>query len=184
MGFAVSRYLCNMTTATLTKTVITPVHPVTPEAQPSISFDTRLELAHVALNVLLDVPDDTQAAVQAALKEADGLAVACVLKQRETSTQRPGLFQSNPILKAAGDVIRARGWVRGLYDSSTGVCAMGAIRTVTRGDAWGANPEPAGEREAINVLLERIAAAFGPGLSVPGWNDRQEDAEGVLQLLW
>lgn len=177
-----------MTTVTHTETVAA-IAATTPSREtfaglPPITFEMRLELSHAALNVLLDVPEDTQAALSAALKEADGLAVAGILKEREAATQRPELFQSNPILKAAGDLIRARGWVKGEFDRGRAMCAMGAIRTATRGDDWFYRPEPAGEREAVNVLLDRIANEFGPGLSVPGWNDRQEDAEGVLRLLF
>lgn len=185
-----SRYSCNMTTASHTETVAaiaatTPSHETFADLPP-ISFEMRLELSHAAMNVLLDIPEDTQEAVASALKEADGLAVAGVLAERQRAVQqRPDLFQSNPILKAAGDLIRVRGWTRGAYDDARGqLCAMGAIRVATRGEAWEYHPEPAGERDAINVLLDRIADEFGPGLSVPGWNDRQEDAEGVLKLLW
>lgn len=184
-----SRYSCNMTTASHTETVAAIAAEPTPSREtfadlPPISFELRLELSHAAMAVLLHIPEDTQAALSGALKEADGLAVAGVLAERQRATQRPELFRSNPILKAAGDIIRARGWTTGVYDSSTGVCAMGAIRIATRGDAWEYHPEPAGEREAIMLLLDRIADEFGPGLSVPGWNDRQEDAEGVLRLLF
>lgn len=185
-----SRYSCNMTTASHTETVAA-IAAATPSREtfadlPPISFELRLELSHAAMAVLLDVPEDTQAALSAALKEADGLAVAGALAERQRAAQqRPELFQSQPILKAAGDLIRARGWTKGAYDDARGqLCAMGAIRVATRGEAWEYHPEPAGERDAINVLLERIADAFGPGLSVPGWNDRQEDAEDVLKLLF
>lgn len=185
-----SRYSCNMTTASHTETVAA-IAATTPSREtfrdlPPISFETRLELSHAAMAVLLGVPEDTQAALSAALKEADGLAVAGALAERQRAAQqRPELFQSNPILKAAGDLIRVRGWTKGAYDDARGqLCAMGAIRVATRGEAWEYHPEPAGERDAINILLDRIADAFGPGLSVPGWNDRQEDAEDVLKLLF
>lgn len=181
MGFVVFLYSGCMTTATHTPAVTAPA-PAT--ELPPVSFETRLELAHAAMAVLLDVPEDTQAAVSEALKEADGLAVAGILKQRENATQRPELFRSNPILKAAGDLIRARGWTRGQFDEGSALCAMGAIRTATRGDEWFYRPEPMGEREAVNLLLARIADEFGPGLSVPGWNDRQSDVGDVLRLLF
>ncbi|ALY07251.1 hypothetical protein SEA_MAIH_1 [Streptomyces phage Maih] len=188
MAFVMFRYRCNMTTVTHVETVAaiaaTPPSRETFAELPPISFELRLELSHAAMAVLLDVPEDTQAALSDALKEADALAVAGVLATRQNAVQRPELFQSQPILKAAGDLIRSRGWVKGEFDRGRALCAMGAIRTVTRGDQWFYRPEPAGEREAVNVLLERIAHEFGPGLSVPGWNDRQEDVQDVLRLLF
>lgn len=186
-----SRYGCNMTTATEHEAAVAAIAATTPSREtfrdlPPVTFEMRLELSHAAMAVLLDIPEDTQAALSAALKEADGLAVAGVLAERQRAAQqRPELFQSQPILKAAGDLIRARGWTKGAYDNARGqLCAIGAIRVATRGEAWEYHPEPAGERDAINVLLDRIADAFGPGLSVPGWNDRQNSAEDVLKLLW
>jgi hypothetical protein len=178
-----SGYSCNMDTATFAPTVTSPVRTEPPAV---IDFDTRMSLVGIAMDVLLEVPEGTQAALSAALKEADGLAVAGALAERQRAAQqRPELFQSQPILKAAGDLIRARGWTKGAYDDARGrLCAIGAIRVATRGEAWEYHPEPAGERDAINVLLERIADAFGPGLSVPGWNDRQTSAEDVLKLLF
>lgn len=190
MGFVVFLYRGRMTTATEHTETVAAIAASKPNREtfadlPPVSFELRLEMSHAAMAVLLGIPEDTQAALSEALKEADALAVTGALAERQRAAQqRPELFQSNPILKAAGDIIRARGWIKGAYDSSTGVCAMGAIRIVTRGDAWEYHPEPAGEREAIALLLDRIADAFGPGLSVPGWNDRQEDAEGVLRLLF
>ena len=151
---------------------------------PPVSFEMKLELSHAAMDVLLDVPEDTQDALAGALKEADGLAVAGILSERQRAVRQPGLFQPNPILKAAGDLIRARGWTTHAFESGRAMCAMGAIRTATRGDDWFYQPEPAGERDAVRVLLDRIAAEFGPGLSVPGWNDRQDSPEGVLRLLY
>lgn len=182
VAFVVFLYSGCMTTATRTQAVATPVQSKTPT---TIDFDTRLTLAGIAMDVLLDIPEDTQQAVQDALKEADNLAVAGILAEQQRAAQQPELFQSQPILKAAGDLIRARGWTTGAYDDARGqLCAMGAIRVATRGEAWEYHPEPVGEREAIGVLLDRIAAEFGPGLSVPGWNDRQDSVEGVLSLLF
>ncbi|AKA61668.1 hypothetical protein SEA_YDN12_1 [Streptomyces phage YDN12] len=188
MAFVVFRYCCNMTTVTHEDTVAaiaaTPPDRETFADLPPVSFELRLELAHAAMAVLLGVPEDTQAALSAALKEADGLAVAGILRERERTAQQPGTFQPNPILKAAGDLIRSRGWTQGQFDEGRSLCAMGAIRVATRGDEWFYRPEPAGEREAITVLLARIADEFGHGLSVPGWNDRQEDVQDVLRLLY
>jgi len=189
VGFVTLGYSCNMTTATHTETVAAIAaapRPDTFQSLPPISFEMRLELSHAAMAVLLDIPEDTQTALSAALKEADGLAVAGVLaEQQRAAQQRPELFQSQPILKAAGDLIRARGWTKGAYDDARGqLCAIGAIRVTTRGEAWEYHPEPAGERDAVNVLLDRIADEFGPGLSVPGWNDRQDNVNDVLRLLY
>lgn len=185
MVFFMFRYSCNMTTAAITTTAVPTVTAPVPATTPTaIDFDTRLALAGIKMDVLLDVGEDTQAAVSEALKEADSLAVAGDLKLRETAAQKPQRFRSQPILKAAGDLIRARGWTTGQFQTGTALCALGAIRTATRGNDWSNQPEPAGEYGAINVLLERIADEFGPGLSVPGWNDRQTSDEGVLRLLW
>jgi len=187
VAFVVLRYSCNMTTATHEETVAAIAATTPPEtfqALPPITFEMRLELSHAAMNVLLDIPEDTQAALSGALKEADGLAVAGILGEHERAAQQPEAYRPNPILKAAGDLIRARGWTTGAFDNGTAMCAMGAIRTATRGDNWWYQPVPAGEQEAVLVLLDRIAHEFGPGLSVPGWNDRQHDAEDVLRLLF
>lgn len=189
MGFVTLGYSCNMTTATHTETVAA-IAAATPSREtfadlPPVSFEMRLELSHAAMAVLLDIPEDTQTALSAALKEADGLTVAGALaEQQRAAQQRPELFQSQPILKAAGDLIRARGWTTGAFDNGTAMCAMGAIRTATRGDNWWYQPVPAGEQEAVLVLLDRIADEFGPGLSVPGWNDRQDNVNDVLRLLY
>lgn len=187
MGFVVLGYSCNMTTATHEETVAAIAAAPPPETfqdLPPVSFEMRLELSQAAMDALLDIPEDTQAAVSGALKEADGLAVAGILAERQRAVQQPELFQSNPILKAAGNLIRARGWIKGEFDNSHGLCVMGAIRTATRGENWWYQPEPTGEREAVGVLLDRIAAEFGPGLSVPGWNDRQDGVQDVLRLLY
>lgn len=177
-----------MTTATHEETVaaIAAAPPArdTFAALPPLSFELRLELSQTAMDVLLDIPEDTQTAVSEALKEADRLAVTGILKERERAAQQPEAFRPNAILKAAGDLIRARGWTQEAFEDEGALCAIGAIRTATRGDEWFYRPEPAGEREAVNVLLDRIAAEFGPGLSVPGWNDRQDSAQDVLRLLY
>ena len=189
MGFVVFLYRGRMTTATEHTETVAAIAASKPNREtfadlPPVSFELRLEMSHAAMAVLLGIPEDTQAALSEALKEADALAVTGALAERQRAAQRPDLFQSNPILKAAGDIIRARGWIKGEFEHDRAVCAMGAIRTATRGENWWYQPEPAGEREAINVLLARIADEFGPGLSVPGWNDRQDNAEGVLRLLF
>lgn len=158
--------------------------PDTFQALPPVTTEMRLELSHAAMNVLLGVPEDNRTALAAALKEADELATAALLAARERAEQKPELFRSSPILKAAGELIRERGWTKGEFDHGRAVCAMGAIRTVTRGENWWYRPEPAGEREAVQLLLDRIADEFGPGLSVPGWNDRQTDVQDVLRLLF
>lgn len=181
VAFVVFLYSGCMTTATRTQTVATPVQSKTPT---TIDFDTRLTLAGIAMDVLLDIPEDTQQNVQDALKEADNLAVAGILTEQQRASQQPELFRSQPILKAAGDLIRVRGWTTDAFENGRALCALGAIRTVTRGDNWFYQPVPADECAAIKVLLDRIAAEFGPGLSVPGWNDRQDSAEGVLSLLF
>lgn len=181
-------YSCNMTTATHEETVAaiaaTPTSRETFADLPPVTFEMRMELTHAAMDALLNVPESTQAAVSGALKEADGLAVAGILAERQRAAQQPRLFQPHPILKAAGDLIRTRGWTTEAFENGRALCAMGAIRVATRGDHWFYQPEPAGEREAINALLGRIAFEFGPGLSVPGWNDRQDSPEGVLRLLY
>lgn len=184
------QYSCNMTTIKNHTETVAAIAAATPSREtfadlPPITIELRMELSHAAMNVLLGIPEDTQEAVASALKEADGLAVAGTLAERQWAVQRPELFQSNPILKAAGDLIRARGWTKGAYEGARGeLCAIGAIRVATRGDAWGFEDGLDAEVSAVQVLLDRIADAFGPGLSVPGWNDRQTSAEGVLKLLF
>lgn len=170
-------YRCNMTTATIHHT-----STAAPAAPPPVDMDTRLTLAHAAMAVLLDVPAETHAALSGALKEADGLAVAGILRERQKPVQpheRP-----NETLRRAGDLIRRRGWTRGAYSTGTGICAMAAIREVLYGPTWSYLPADDRENDARDVLLARIAAEFGPGLSIPGWNDGQSSAGDVLRLLW
>jgi len=170
-------YSCNMITATLN-----PTFTAAPAAPPSVDIDTRLTLAHAAMAVLLDVPAETHAALSGALKEADGLAVAGILSERQRAVQQHEL--PNETLRRAGDLIRQRGWTRAAYSTGSGICAMAAIREVLYGPTWSYLPADDRENEPRGVLLARIAAEFGPGLSIPGWNDRQIGAADVLKLLW
>lgn len=102
-------------------------------------------------------------------------------------------FRSNVVLRLAGDVIRKRGWTQGTYEGLEGaVCAMGAIRLVTRGDDWLYRPvavvesggTPVNETEAVAELVARIEADTRCKLSVPSWNDSRTSVDDVLRLLY
>lgn len=141
----------------------------------AVDFDTRLELASVGMDVLLsnitDRPDETAPLVVAVIDEAAELLEA------ETAAQPA--FAPNAVLKAAGDVIRVRGWAQGvLMDHQGCVCALGAIRAAA-GNVLGAF-------EAEEELLRRIhATPEWKNLGISSWNDRLDRTEDqVLSFMY
>lgn len=155
--------------------------PVTGPRSADIDFDTRLALASVGADVLLSQhgTEEAHAAVTAAVAEASGYGTAAPLLGALAADQSPETFESHPVLKRAGDLIRARGWCQGDFQAANGaLCALGAIRRASGGDART-------EAEAVDVLLERIASVVGHNaFSVPGWNDQiDRTRDDVLRLL-
>lgn len=144
----------------------------------AIDFDTRLTLAGAGMDAVLAhnhgvTLDEAHRAVQESLFDPSGLP--------DVEPQ----FQPHPVLKAAGDVIRARGWIKDSYGHATGpVCAMAAIRTVLYGDGWFHVSTDSREEGPVEELLNRIAVEFGEPWSIPNWNDRQVDVKDVLRLLY
>lgn len=150
----------------------------------TVDFDTRLMLAAIGIDVILERTGgqalaDAHAAVTAAVADADRYAAEAAALGALKAAQRPGVFRSHPILKAAGDLIRARGWHQGSWNDERGaVCALAAIRLATAGDAGR-------EADAVAVLLERIQDELGHGAySVPGWNDSRRSVADVMRLLF
>jgi hypothetical protein len=146
---------------------------------PAVDFDTRLTLASAGMDAIL--------AHNHGVTLAD--AHAAVLAAREAPElldPEPQPFTPHPVLKAAGDVIRARGWIKNSYGGLTGpVCAMAAIRTVLYGDNWSDLATNDGEVGPVDELLDRIAAEVGHrDWSVPMWNDAQSHELAVLKLLY
>lgn len=156
-----------------------------PEATaPAVDFDTRLMITRIGMDVLLahvggQALADAHAAVTAAVAEADRYGAEAVALAAWKATQRPGLFQSHHILKAAGDLIRNRGWNQGSWTNDKGaVCALAAIRLAARGNG-------SAEADAVAVLLGRIQDDLGQTAhSVSGWNDSRRSVGEVLHLLF
>jgi hypothetical protein len=150
---------------------------VKPQTAPAdVDLDTRLTLAAAGMDAIIEhkyptVISESQEAMYAAVREA--------------RTTLP-VFESHPILKAAGDLIRSHGWQQGTYGSrSLGYCAIGAIRTVTYGPDWGVNDRDGRDQDAIEELLNRIASDTGTPQTVPNWNDHKgRTREDVLRLLY
>lgn len=155
-------------------------------AAPAVDFDTRLMITSIGMDVLLahvggKALADAHAAVTAAKAEAERYGAEAVTLAAWKATQRPGLFQSHHILKAAGDLIRARGWHQGSWTDGKGaVCALAAIRLASGGNG-------SAEADAVSVLLGRIRDDLGQaaaGHSIPGWNDSRRSVGEVLHLLF
>lgn len=138
----------------------------------AIDFETRLMLADAGMQAKLAhnhgiALAEAQAAVQMALFEVDALPAV------------DHRFTPHPVLKAAGDLIRERGWAKGKYVAPGGaVCASYAVTEATRG-----LPDDRA-CEARDELLNRIAAEFGEALSIPMWNDSRANVDDVLRLMY
>lgn len=143
------------------------------DRSPVLDFNTRLELAAVGLDVLLEkhTADANAAAVQA-VAEAEALLTAPA--PEKLMAPRP----SNYVLTQAAEVIRQRGWLKGnMYNEQGNVCALQAIHIA----AGGYGPA---EREAKKVLLNRIESELGQPWSIPGWNDSRGSEDEVFRLLY
>lgn len=147
----------------------------------TIDLATRLELASIAMDVLLDITGGralalAHDAVARAMAEADRYSTGA----RALQAVAPSTFTSHRILRQAGNVIRARGWHQGgLYGPDGAVCALEAIR-IASGCQKGA------EDAAVSVLIDRIRHETGRmNQTVPYWNDdtRRTRAD-ILRLLW
>ena len=139
-----------------------------------IDFDTRITMALAGMDAILSHKHGGAVAeAHAAVTEIQD-EILITLPEPEAP-----VFQPHPILKAAGDVIRDRGWHQGGFESECGpqVCALGAIKLVTPGDFRA-------ELEAETELLNRIAADTGEELSVPLWNDSRGSVADIVKLLY
>lgn len=122
----------------------------------------------------------------AALNEAH-TAVREAVAAGGTHTPEPATFEPHPVLAAAGNLIRTRGWLKNsFYDQPGGaVCALAAIRETVYGRNWLHLMGDGSEMDAVCELLDRIAHHYGNrNLSVPSWNDRQDNVDAVLRLLY
>ena len=158
------------------------VSPVQAAARPpnpypsTADIDTRIVLAGVFMDVVLDQPAVREARQEAAdaIATAAGYAVAGVV-----SAGRQVAVQPHPVLRRAGDIIRTRGWARHVFTDREGaVCALQAVRLAAAGNG------PA-LVDAVTVLLDRIAGEFADGVSsVSGWNDQPGRTQAdILRLL-
>lgn len=153
---------------------------VTETGAAAIDIDTRLTMAAAGMDAILGHKHGeilTEASEQlAAVKEAAA---------EQSAADNPSRGH-NKILKAAGDLIRVRGWTKGTYVNESGaLCTLGAIRTAARGVGWFGKPHTDEELRAMGELLRRISAEFGPDhLSIPRWNDGARDVNEVLKLLY
>lgn len=159
---------------------------VTAPAEPD--FEMRLAFAEATVAALMahkygEALDGAHEAAEA----AQG-ALSATPDPAEGTPQDGKPFRSNTVLRLAGDLIRKRGWVQGEYEHGTALCAMGAIRTVTRGDGWYQRPltdgTPVNEIEAVSELLRRITVDTGSKIMIPRWNDSRGDVDDVLRLLY
>lgn len=144
-----------------------------------VDLDTRLAMASAGMDALLKFKHG------AALVGAQA-AVRRIESEAELLGLDPTGFRPNRTLKAAGDLIRKRGWTKGVYSSGDGaLCAMGAIREAVYGPRWMQQElgYPA-ERSAVEELLNRIAIEVGNCYSVPKWNDTRANQDEVLRLLY
>lgn len=149
--------------------------PATHTTLPPVSFDTRLELASIGMDVVLSGCDGVQEAHQQAADataEADRYSAAPETHEAVTQPLSP---EAERVLKYAATIIRVRGWTRGEWVSDCGaVCAMTAVRIAAGGDSKVFN-------EAEDELLRRTGSGFG---SVMVWNDRGgRTRDEVLRLL-
>ena len=147
-----------------------------------VDIDTRMTMALAGINAIIDHKHGD--AVAEANREAEAAVEAAELLEPE-----PPQFKPHPILKAAGDVIRAKGWHQGDYRSeATGaVCALGAIIDAVYGGDSRISRDLTGstwEDGAIRELLNRIAAETGDPHSVSSWNDSRSSVDEVVRLLY
>ena len=146
-----------------------------------VDLDTRMTMVLAGINAILSHKHgDAVAEANAAVAEANA-AVAEIQDEILITLPEPEapVFQPHPILKAAGDVIRDRGWHQGAFEAECGpqVCALGAIKLVTPGDFRA-------QLDAQRELLNRIAADTGQESSVPIWNDSRDSVDEVIRLLY
>lgn len=150
-------------------------HTTDSGAGAALDFDTRL----MGISLTVDVAMNLTAGP--ALKAAQ----TAVQRAREQGMFEPREYKPNPILKAAADLIRERGWARGEYEVNGRLCALGAIRTVTRGENWFCVlPVSDEEHDAMRELMYRVSREFGPATGIPKWNDSRSDVGEVLRLLY
>lgn len=167
-----------MTTATKTQTL-----PDVPADSKALSFDERLALAGIRITTTIDHKHGD------AIREAhESMSAAACLEAEELLAPEPVTFEPNQVLAAARRIIEARGWTKGAYDQPNGaVCAINAIRLVTRGDGWYYRPTPYNTEPEVTAMAEltnRIAADTGKTLTIPAWNDSRADKSEVLRLLY
>lgn len=80
-------------------------------------------------------------------------------------------------LEAAAELLETKGWTRGLYWDETGAhCAVGALLEVTGGVPF---IRPVGFR--VNAAIEVMG--FSNEALFMYWNDIQESAEPVIELM-
>ena len=165
-----SRYRCNMTTATKDTRSAPAARPRQPDVTPAVDLETRLALAGAGMDAVL------------AHRHADALAGARAAV-REAQSTLPPVPEDNPgfpyhrVLARAAELIRERGWVRHEYESADGaLCAVQAIRTVA-----GEGTLAAADAEA--ELLRRIRDDVGDAFGIPQWNDSRSGVGEVLRLL-
>lgn len=165
-----------MTTATKTQTL-----PDVPADSKALDFDERLVLAGISISTAIDHKYGD------VIRDAQAEAAAC-LEAEELLAPEPVTFEPNQVLATARRIIETRGWTKGAYDQPNGaVCAINAIRLVTRGDGWYHRPTPyttEPEDTAMAELTNRIAADTGNTLTIPAWNDSRADKSEVLRLLY
>ncbi len=142
---------------------------------PDVDFDTRLALASAGMDAILAHKHGvTLAEAARALKVAEE---ADLLPSRQ--------FKPNRTLAEAGYLIRRKGWTRNTFENHDGaMCAMGAIRGACYGPGWQHMPTDGREHNAIEELMNRIAADTGEMFSIPQWNDTRPDVSHVLRLLY
>lgn len=139
-----------------------------------IDFDTRITMALAGMDAILSHKHGKAVAeAHAAVTEIQD-EILITLPEPEAQ-----VFQPHPILKAAGDVIRDRGWHQGDFQSECGpqVCALGAIKLVTPNNFRA-------QLDAQRELLNRIAADTGEEFSVPMWNDSRDSVGEIIRLLY
>jgi hypothetical protein len=140
-----------------------------------IDFDTRLAIASVGMDVLISRHDTSE-------------AHAAVEKALSTSHEWSLKPVPHPILAAAGDIIRQRGWCKDEFNSAAGaVCAFGAIRMASGFHPGGSGfdaPSYGNVNDAATVLMERIMDETGKPYTIQHWNDTRTNVDAVLHLLY
>lgn len=150
----------------------TAVNVTQTSASTDIDFDTRLALASAGMDAVLAHRHGVTLA-----EARDALAGA--QEAPELLAPEAPAFEPHPLLKAAGDVIRVRGWVQGMEVAWDGkVCALGAIRIA-------AARRCEDDNDAVVELLNRIAADTNRAYGISMWNDRPgQTKDNVLKLLY